>query len=259
MSCDPHEELIEVAHRFLWMDNDTIRIINSEGVERLIDLRNNFREIEFNKISMYVPEWAKQGHYYINPPASESPEDLKAGIVFDTLRRLRRKYQHFKSSYFLEKKRDSNSLYNILNTVDYKYKFSRDKYVADLSFSFLHWNLMEQLEKGEITPDQIDDEQVQRLIYNILPGGNTFLHKLADKGDVLEAIFKVCHPNVENRAEVMFEVPFLKNFLHQSPMDILNGKKDYRTMNMMLEYLSGYGIDHHSRAMVSVFPEMISH
>ena len=118
---------------------------------------------------------------------------------------------------------------------------------------------MEQLEKGEITPDQIDDEQVQRLIYNILPGGNTFLHKLADKGDVLEAIFKVCHPNVENRAEVMFEVPFLKNFLHQSPMDILNGKKDYRTMNMMLEYLSGYGIDHHSRAMVSVFPEMISH
>ncbi len=113
-------------------------------------------------------------------------------------------------------------MYNVLSTVDYKYKFSKDKYVADLSFTFLHWNLMEQLEKGEITVNQIDTDQIQRLIYNILPGGNTFLHKLAGKGDVLEAIFKVCHPDPEDRSKVLYEVPFLKNFEHQSPIDILN-------------------------------------
>jgi hypothetical protein len=30
---------------------------------------------------------------------------------------------------------------------------------------------MEQLEREELEADQIDEEQVQRLIYNILPGG----------------------------------------------------------------------------------------
>ena len=42
-------------------------------------------------------------------------------------------------------------------------------------------------------------------------------------------------------------------------MDILNDKKDYRTMNMMLEYLAGYGIDHHSRAMFNSFRIFIEH
>ena len=67
--------------------------------------------------------------------------------------------------------------------------------MADLSFTFLHWNLIEQLEKELIEPHQIDAEQVERLIYNILPGGDTFLHILADKSDVIESIFEICHPN----------------------------------------------------------------
>ncbi len=40
-------------------------------------------------------------------------------------------------------------------------------------------------------------------------------------------------------------------------MDILNKENDYRSMNMMLEYLAGYGLDHHSRAMFKVMPELI--
>ena len=32
-------------------------------------------------------------------------------------------------------------------------------------------------------------------------------------------------------------------------MDILNENLDYRSMNMMLQYLAAYGIDHHSRAI----------
>lgn len=39
--------------RFSWIDNDTIKVVNNEGIERLIDLKNNFKEIEFNRIPMY--------------------------------------------------------------------------------------------------------------------------------------------------------------------------------------------------------------
>ena len=97
------------------------------------------------------------------------------------------------------------------------------------------------------------------MIYNILPGGETFLHILADKSDVIEQILDICHPNPEDRSEVKYEVPFLVNFEGKSPMDILKKQKDFKGMDMMLQYLSAYGVDHHSRAIVDILPTLIKH
>ena len=38
---------------------------------------------------------------------------------------------------------------------------------------------MEKLESGQIQIDQIDTNQFTKLIYNILPGGDTIFHRLA--------------------------------------------------------------------------------
>lgn len=68
----------------------------------------------------------------------------------DTLNRLKRKYQAYKSAYNLEKKHDSHSLYQELFNVDYCIEDVKGRFVSDLSFTFLHWNLMEQLESEEL-------------------------------------------------------------------------------------------------------------
>jgi hypothetical protein len=60
------------------------------------------------------------------------------------------------------------------------------------------------------------------------------MHELADKSDVIEAILDICHPNPEDRSEIKYEVPFLVNFEGKSPMDVLNDKKDYKGLDMML-------------------------
>jgi len=44
-------------------------------------------------------------------------------------------------------------------TVDYTVDQYSGRYVADLSFSYLHWSLMEKLQTGMIRVDQIDLEQ----------------------------------------------------------------------------------------------------
>lgn len=67
----------------------------------------------------------------------------------------------------------------------------------------------------------------------------------------------ICQPNAEDRSEVKYEVPFLVNFEGKSPMDILNEKKDYKGMDMMLGYLAGYDYDHHSRAIHHTLPVLI--
>lgn len=51
-------------------------------------------------------------------------------------------------------------------------------HVADLSFTYLHWKIMEQLETKNLTIDLIDNQQIELLFYNIIPGGDTIMHKL---------------------------------------------------------------------------------
>ena len=81
---------------------------------------------------------------------------------------------------------------------------------------------------------------------------------MSDKSDVIEAIYDICQPNAEDRSEIKFEVPFLVNFEGKSPMDLLNEKKDYKGLDMMLGYLSGYDYDHHSRAISEIIPNLIA-
>lgn len=128
------EPYLDVAHRFRWVDNNTIRVVNTEGIERLVDLSNNFKEIEFNVIPIYSESWAQENHYFFDKPTI-AREDVVA--------RLKRKYQDYKAAYYLEKKRDPHALYKELFTVDYTIGDTEGRFVADLSFTFLHWKLME--------------------------------------------------------------------------------------------------------------------
>lgn len=52
--------------------------------------------------------------------------------------------------------------------------------IVDLSFGYLHWNLIEQLKERKVLVEELDPLMVEELIYSILPGGNTIFHILAN-------------------------------------------------------------------------------
>lgn len=58
------------------------------------------------------------------------------------------------------------------------------------------------------------------MCYNILPGGNTIMHKLHKSGDNVLKIFKIAHPNEEDVSQMQFHIPFLPNLNHKSPMHL---------------------------------------
>lgn len=58
-------------------------VVNNEGLERLIDIRDKFREINFNTIPLYDPSIAQKNHYFLDRPTVAESE---------TLERLKRKY-----------------------------------------------------------------------------------------------------------------------------------------------------------------------
>ena len=47
---------------------------------------------------------------------------------------------------------------------------------VDLSFSFLNWNIIEELDEDIIDFNDLDDNIIECLLFNILPGGRTVLH-----------------------------------------------------------------------------------
>ena len=95
------------------------------------------------------------------------------------------------------------------------------------------------------------------LVYNILPGGNTVMHKLTSSPETIKKIFMIAHPNEEKVQEKIFEIPFLQNLDEKTALHICKEQQDIRSMDMILTYLAGYGLDHHSRAIVDIIPFMI--
>ena len=94
------EEAHEIMNRFLWIDKNTIKIMNKEGIEKILDVSNKFQEVEYNKIPLYNNDEVREdplNHYYKN---------RKSLQISDVLNRLKKKYQYYKSAYYLEHKRD---------------------------------------------------------------------------------------------------------------------------------------------------------
>lgn len=89
---------------------------------------------------------------------------------------LERKYRLYKSAYQLHNERDPIKLYQLLINVDSDYYNT-----TNLSFTYLHWKIIEQIEKGEVEVDKIDDDILKTLVFNILPGGNTLIHRVCSK------------------------------------------------------------------------------
>ena len=126
-------------NRIKWLDASTMKIVNEDGFEKIVDLDNNCNEVSYNYRPLFNSidgvEY-ESSHYYV------LRKDLTTNQV---LMRLKRIYQDYKSNYFLEGKR------GMVNTNDLIVRKDRAKYdFNESSFSYSHWSLIDQLYTGKI-------------------------------------------------------------------------------------------------------------
>jgi len=43
----------EIMARFVWMDEETIKISNREGIEKILEMKEDFSEREYNVIPLF--------------------------------------------------------------------------------------------------------------------------------------------------------------------------------------------------------------
>eukprot|EP00347_Sterkiella_histriomuscorum_P018629 403344788 len=240
---DADDKIKEIVNRVKFIDYSTMLIVNEEGIEKLINIDRNFDEVGYNARPLFNE---------INLPEDESilkNEEYKTNIYYferedlpkdDVLNRLKRKYQEYKSDYYLYKKRTFTEFYENMFTID-----DKSLYHNQHSFTFLHWSIIEQLQKKKIKVKDLEDSVIQTLLYNILPGGNTVLHMITNSEKELIRIFDEAHQD----DKIRYHVPFLPNFLGESPIHKCVEKKDFKSIDIILMYLKMYGADHHSRCI----------
>lgn len=97
-----NNKLKTIMRRFVFVDNNTVRILSDDGIEKLLSFETGkFVELGFNKISLFTEDYIddlEDGHYYYRKPKidPQNPEDIN--------QRLIRKYQDIKGDILLEKK-----------------------------------------------------------------------------------------------------------------------------------------------------------
>ncbi len=78
----------EQMNRIHWINNDILKVINEEGIEKLVNIREDFKEIEFSSIPSFDLEECKDSHFETNRPSL---------LLSNVIGRLVRKYQKYKS------------------------------------------------------------------------------------------------------------------------------------------------------------------
>lgn len=154
--------------------------------------------------------------------------------------------------------RHKADFYPRLFNVDYYEDSCKGRIMMDLSFTFLNWKIIEELRDGYMTLEDIDASYIKQLCYTILPEGKTIMHLLSNKGSILKGIFDRVHPDDDDRKKKLFEIPFLPDMHSRTLFHLCVEKKDYKTVDDTLEFLSGYGPDHHSRAIIDVIPKCLT-
>ena len=128
----------EILLKFKWVGNDMIKLINREGVEKLVDIGLNFRQENFNTIQNYNYEEERVRHYYY---------DRKTLKPSEITERLVRKTQVYKSAHFLSKSEHPHQNFNMYDkifTIDFQAALLyTKKYFTDLSFSYINWRMIE--------------------------------------------------------------------------------------------------------------------
>jgi hypothetical protein len=78
------ETVKDIAKRFMWIDADTVRITNIEGLEKVVDIRNGFKEIGYAAVPLFNEiNLTTLKNYYLDKASLE---------LGDTYQRLLRKF-----------------------------------------------------------------------------------------------------------------------------------------------------------------------
>ena len=72
-----YEDLKYIYNRFGWIDNERIKLVSSDGIEKIVHVKNNFKEERTNAIPMYDRKLCQTNHIVHDPPSYHPGQTLQ--------------------------------------------------------------------------------------------------------------------------------------------------------------------------------------
>lgn len=100
----------------------------------------------------------------------------------------------------------------------------------------------------------MSEAHIKRLIHNVFPvRKSTLLHFIAGSNVGFESVDFLT--NMSKKSQ--FVVPFLTDIDGMTPLDIAVNRKDHKLTNSLVRMLSKAPMDHHSRLISHLIPQLI--
>ena len=103
----------------------------------------------------------------------------------------------------------------------------------------------------------LDDETIKQITFTILPGGKSIFHVGYNNTEEMEFICQKGLIDKNDVSSLKYSFPYFNDLDGNCPFHLCVQKEQYKTLNMLLKYLSGQGIDHHSRLIYRYMPLML--
>eukprot|EP00347_Sterkiella_histriomuscorum_P010847 403374696 len=204
-----NDEARNVFKSFGWINDKYFRIVNDEGYERFFDVQDViiksvkriiFKEIDFNA----RPLFDEKAFNDLQQPFYK----MEFGTGLDTLKNLKELYQEYKSDLVIFQILKDQQLNESLI-----YRYSNKICLSNIqTFTYNNWVIIERLAQSLDTISETEDEDLQQIIYNILPNGNTILHFLQHDYNLVYELYTHCHDN----DGIIYHIPFLPNFIGET-------------------------------------------
>ncbi|CDW87954.1 wd-40 repeat protein [Stylonychia lemnae] len=299
---NPHrDDPTQIAKKFMWINDYTFKVINNFGYEKIIQFNNDEQTVTFQKQQMILSDVGKQigyckipmldlkkindtkhYHYYLDYNV-QNTDDIEERLMIKYQRyfsavneRLSQKDEH-KESKFLT----SDEFDELMYTIDYSQNNCQDRPIIDMSFTYLHWKIVERIESDQIGLDflkKLPIKDIRLLCLNIFPEGQTILHVLFNNITILQELYSIIREDNNRKQQelvgiyghasnyIKFNIPFILNYKKLSPLHLclrlnrkghLNQQQNEQAADVFLSLIKDDDIDNHSRAIVDILPNLV--
>ncbi|CDW90562.1 UNKNOWN [Stylonychia lemnae] len=227
---------------FKWMDDKSIALYHEQGIEKVVDVFNDFYKIYYSiiDINSYYGHNKQIGNgYHLNLQTSNQDEVLKK--------------LHFLKNKFIECQRDQCEFHILMTDFQYSWSDHFTNYLPMLQFSFTHYHWMLSLKVRDdhnlSTIKEITDDDLHLMLLQVFPDGDTFLHLIANRNEILDALYQ--------RISKQSDYLFIKNASGLTPLHLCLDTKNYFAIEIFLKLLSNHPFYQHSFNVVEILPKLI--
>jgi hypothetical protein len=130
--------------------------------------------------------------------------------------------------------------------------YEEDPFSTRMSFTVYHWLVMDSYLEGRVPIEDISNELLKQICFNIYPAGENIISKIWDKEKMVVKLYS----RYKQIRETSDPIPFIKNQRDETPLHLSKAMSKTNLLDLYLRELSEYPFAYCTRYFIDILPEL---